>query len=415
MALSIELALDRLLKTVKANGRTEATVNLYRVTLKSLIRECGYSLEEDCNQIVCDQLLHTAEKKFAEKRICKEYLRFTKRACRLLLESGTLETINLEADYSGLMKFVPKPEYQNLVNDIIKYCCFCKSTEIEIGTHIRRFFCFLEEKSIDLNDVNNRTMLDFIEYCSETVDGTIYRVVRSVKCISSYFKENSIGNITADFSGLSSGPRDIRLIPAFTPEEMRKTISVIDTTTNIGKRDLAIITLSAATGIRGCDIVNLKLSDIDWKNKTITFIQQKVHRQLVLPLPNSVLNNIADYILHARPHIENEYIFLTTMAPFKPLDSGFSLSFKKYCDKAGVKHIMGRGFHSVRRFFATQSSAEGISIYTISEMIGHKSISEDRVYLSFDEKMNSFVAGDFTGCPVSGQIYTSGIFGGFCK
>ena len=415
MALSIELALDRLLDTVRTNGRAEATVTLYRTTLKQLIRDCGYSLKDECNQEVCNQLLQTAEKKCAENRICKEFFRFNKRACRLLLESATLETINLNDDYSEIRKFVPKPEYQALVDEIISYCNFCESSEIDIGTHIRRFFCFLDEKGIELNEVDNRTMLDFIEYCSETVDGTIYRVVRSVKCISSYFKENDIGSITADFSGLKAGPRDIRLIPAFTPEEVKKIIGAIDTTTDLGKRNLAIITLGAAIGIRGCDILFLKLGDINWKDKTISFIQQKVHRQLVLPLPNNVLNNLADYILHARPNIESDYIFLTTKAPYKPLDHVNYSTFKKYCDKAGINYIKGRGFHSMRRFFATQSSVEGVSIYTISEMLGHKGISEDRVYLSFDEKMNSFVADDFTDCPVSGPIYTSEIFGGFHK
>lgn len=415
MALSIELALDRLLDTVKANGRAEDTVRLYRTTLNQLIRDCGYSSEDVCDQEVCNQLLQTAEKKCAENRICKEFFRFNKRACRLLLESATLETINLKSDCSGLKKYIPKLEYQYLVEDIVSYCKFCESSEREISTHIRRFFCFLEEKAIDLNEIDNRTMLDFIEYCSETVDGTIYRVVYSVKCISSYFKENDIGNITADFSGLKAGPRDIRLIPAFTPEEVEKIIGAIDLTTDLGKRDLAIITLGASTGIRGCDIAILKLSDIDWKNKTITIIQKKVHRQLVLPVPNSVLNNIANYILNARPNIESDYIFLTTRAPFKPLEGGINAINKKYCDKAGIKYIKGRGFHSMRRFFATQSSAEGVSIYTISEMLGHKGISEDRVYLSFDEKMNSFVADDFTDCPVSGPIYTSEIFGGFHK
>ena len=318
----------------------------------------------------------------------------------------------MSSDTSQLRRFVPNHKYDDLIDDIIQSNHFCKSSEVDIGTHIRRFFCFIDEYSIKLNEIDNLTMFKFIEYCSVTVKGTMYRVVRAVKCLSEYFKEHKIGNITADFSGLRAGPRDIRLIPAFSPEEVEKMLSVIDTDTPKGKRDKAIITLAAAIGIRGCDISDLTFSCIDWKKKTIHFIQSKVHRPLLLPVPNSVLNDIADYILHGRPAVESEYIFLTSKAPYKKLDNSLNIILKKYCDKAGVEYIEGRGFHAIRRFFATQSIQNGVSIYAVSEMLGHKSVSEDRVYLSVDSKMNSFVAADFSECPLSGAIYTSSLFGG---
>ncbi len=412
MALSIESAIERLLNNLKAAGRADATLDLYRYTLKPLINECGYSMNEPCNQSTIDNLLKKVEERYAEGKIVFEFYRFSKRACRLLYESGTEMTINLSADTSQMRRFVPDNMYDDLIEDIIKSCNFCESSEADIGALIRRFFCFIEEMNIVLNDVQNSTFFQFADYCSETVKGTMYRVVRAVKCLSKYFKEHKIGNVTADFSGLKAGPRNIRLIPAFSSEEIEKFLKAIDTDTPIGKRDKAIITLAAATGIRGCDIADLTFSCIDWKKKTIHFIQRKIHRPLLLPVPNSVLNDIADYILHGRPDIESQYVFLTSRAPYKQFDSSMHSIMKKYCAKAGVENIKGRGFHSVRRFFATQSIQNGVSIFAVSEMLGHKDISEDRVYLSVDAEMNSFIAADFSECQLSGTVYTSSVFGG---
>lgn len=412
MALSIESAIERLLYNVKAAGRADATLDLYRATLKPLIKECGYSMDEPCDQSTIDNLLKKVEGKYAEGTIAFEYYRFSKRACRLLHESGTEITINLNAHTSQMRRFVPNNMYDDLIEDIIQSSNFCESSEADIGALIRRFFCFIEEKNIVLNDVQNSTFFQFTDYCSETVKGTMYRVVRTVKCLSEYFKEHNIGNVTADLSGLKAGPRNIRLIPAFSSEEIERFLKVIDTDTPTGKRDKAIITLAAATGIRGCDIADLTFSCIDWKKKTIHFMQRKIHRPLLLPVPNSVLNDIADYILHGRPDIESQYIFLTSRAPYKQLDSSMNSIMKRYCVKAGVENIKGRGFHSVRRFFATQSIQNGVSIFAVSEMLGHKDISEDRVYLSVDAEMNSFVAADFFDCPLSGTVYTSSVFGG---
>lgn len=412
MALNIENALERLLETLKADGRADATLDLYRNTLNPLIKDCGYSMNDPCDSNTVDALLQKAEEKYNEGSVVFGFHRFSKRACRLLLESGTGKTIDLKNDSSQMKRFVPNHKYGHLIDDIIRSFNFCESSETDIGAHIRRFFCFIEEKCIELDDIDNLTMFQFIDYCSSTVNGTMYRVVRAVKCLSEYFKEHRIGNITADFSGLKAGPRDIRLIPAFSSEEIEKAIRVINTDTPIGKRDKAIITLAAATGIRGCDISDLTFSCIDWKKKTIHFIQRKVHRPLLLPIPNSVLNDIADYILHGRPSVDSEYVFLTSRAPYKQYDACLNSIMQKYCVKAGVEYIEGRGFHSVRRFFATQSIQNGISIYAVSEMLGHKDISEDRVYLSVDAKMNSFVAADFSECPLSGIVYTSFVFGG---
>ena len=411
MALNIENALKRLFDTLKAAGRADATLDLYRITLTSLINECGYSMNAPCDKNTVDNLFQKVEKKYKDESIVFGYYRFSKRACRLLLESGTGKLIDLSRDISQMRKFVPNHKYDDLIDDIIRSNHFCESSEIDIGAHIRRFFCFIEEKDIDLDAINNFTMFQFIDYCSSTVNGTMYRVVRAVKCMSEYFIEHKIGNITADFSGLKAGPRAIHLIPAFSSEEIERAISVIDTDTPLGKRDKAIITLAAATGIRGCDISDLTFSCIDWKKKTVYFMQSKVHHPLLLSVPNSVLNDIAEYILHGRPPIDSEYIFLTSEAPYKKLDHCLGEILKRYCDKANVEHLEKRGFHGLRRFFATQSIQNGISIYAVSEMLGHKNISEDRVYLSVDAKMNSFVAANFLECPLSGTIYTSAVYG----
>jgi len=412
MALNIESAIERLLNNVKAAGRADTTIDLYRNTLKPLIKECGYSMDEPCDQSTIDNLLKKVEERYAEGKIVFGFYRFSKRACRLLHESGSEMAIDLSADTSQMRRFAPDNMYDDLIKDIIQSCNFCESSETDIGALIRRFFCFIEEKNIVLNDVQNSTFFQFIDYCAETVKGTMYRVVRAVKCLSEYFKEHKIGNITADFSGLKAGPRNIRLIPAFSSEEIERFLRVIDTDTPTGKRDKAIITLAAATGIRGCDIADLTFSCIDWKKKTIHFMQRKIHRPLLLPVPNSVLNDIADYILHGRPDIESQYVFLTSRAPYKQFGSSMYSIMKKYYAKAGVENINGRGFHSVRRFFATQSIQNGVSIFAVSEMLGHKDISEDRVYLSVDAGMNSFVSADFSDCPLSGTVYTSSFFGG---
>ena len=59
----------------------------------------------------------------------------------------------------------------------------------------------------------------------------------------------------------------IRIIPAFSEEEIFDISAAVDPDTPIGRRDLAVILLGYGTGLRGADIIRLKLSDIDWRGQ----------------------------------------------------------------------------------------------------------------------------------------------------
>ena len=49
-----------------------------------------------------------------------------------------------------------------------------------------------------------------------------------------------------------------------TDEELDQILRVIDTDSEMGKRDRAIILLAATTGLRAGDLIRIKLTDIDW-------------------------------------------------------------------------------------------------------------------------------------------------------
>lgn len=69
-----------------------------------------------------------------------------------------------------------------------------------------------------------------------------------------------------------------------------------DATTPLALRDNAVILLGTEMGIRGCDIIKLELSDIDWKNQTITILQDKTEVEICIPMPVSVGNTLFKYL-----------------------------------------------------------------------------------------------------------------------
>ena len=159
------------------------------------------------------------------------------------------------------------------------------------------------------------------------------------------------------------------------------------------------------------DIRKLCLKDINWKKGLLYLRQSKTGAPLILPLGGKVMNAIADYILTGRPECSYDEIFLTVKGPARPMNKRHC-TFTSLCDKyfraANVDKIPGRSFHSLRRSFATELSEAGVPLETISQMLGHKSIEEDKPYLSYNREQIAFCAIGFDEIPVTNGIYAGG-------
>ena len=201
------------------------------------------------------------------------------------------------------------------------------------------------------------------------------------------------------------------MIPPYSQKEINRAVSSIDITTPEGLRDYAIMLLAFDTGLRSVDIRTLCLGDIDWNKGLLYLAQSKTGALLILPLSGRVMNAIADYILTGRPECSHDEIFLTVKGPVRPMNKrhgAFSSLCDKYFNAADVDKIPGRSFHSLRRSFATELSEAGVPLETISQMLGHKSIGEDKPYLSYNREQIAFCAIGFDEIPVTHGIYAGG-------
>jgi site-specific recombinase XerD len=178
------------------------------------------------------------------------------------------------------------------------------------------------------------------------------------------------------------------IIPVLTQEEDQAVWDVLKTDA-IPSRDIAIMVLSLLTGLRAVDIVNLRLSDIDWKCDVISISQIKTNEPLVLPLLPAIGNAMARYIVNDRPKTDSPYVFLSYKAPHKPLQ-GHSSCYavvRKIFSRAGVR--LGnelKGTRLLRHHVASKMLKKGIAVQTISLTLGHIDPNSADIYLTTDEK-----------------------------
>ena len=408
MERTIKDVISGLVLQIKEHGYREPALDMYSNVYQSLINHCNRKGGELYNNQIPNEFLSKAAECFENGLHCNSYYRFIKRAVRLL---DTFARTG-KADFSRSnipKKYVPSLEHQDLINKILNENRLVKDAFFRRDRIMRHFFCFLEEASIEISSVDDNTLFLFIQTASATKKGSMNRVIRAVKLISEYLKKHKMTKLRVDFSMIKLKSAPVRMIAPYSRDEMNRMIDSIDLKTSIGVRDHAILLLALETGLRGIDVIKLRLSDINWKNAEVHIIQSKTNEPLSLPLSGAVMNAIADYILKVRPESFFHEIFLSSKSPYRPFSTTPSLNeiVEKYCLLAGIEKKPLRAFHSLRRSFATELSIAGVPLPTISQILGHKSIKEVSPYLSYDRKQILFCAMGFDEIPIIDGIYVS--------
>jgi len=161
-------------------------------------------------------------------------------------------------------------------------------------------------------------------------------------------------------------------------------------TTPLELRNTAIVLLGLRMGVRASDIVNLKINDFNWRNYTVSFVQQKTGKAITLHIPIDAGNSVYRYIMEGRPQSSAPgagYVFIKHRAPFNRIKSAVPCrkALKSILSAHGLELPPGQGFHITRKTFATRLLISKNSIDDISNALGHTQMETAEVYLARDE------------------------------
>ena len=175
----------------------------------------------------------------------------------------------------------------------------------------------------------------------------------------------------------------------WTAEEIRRLLAVIDRQSAAGKRDYAMILLTARLGLRISDLRQLELGDLDWRAKALTVVQRKTGRPLSLPLLDDVGWAVIDYVRHGRPETACAKVFVKHRHPFGPFGCSSSVGTRlSHCAaRARIEFPPGQacGMHSLRGALAVAMIGNGAPMPVVSAVPGHASTDTTQAYyLRFD-------------------------------
>jgi len=137
-----------------------------------------------------------------------------------------------------------------------------------------------------------------------------------------------------------------------------------------------VLSLIYSAGLRGQEVINLKISDVDFERRTIHIRQSKYKKDRILPLSPTMAIGLKKYLKAENPYL---WLFNGKEASGKYSVKGLSWIMRENLKKTSITKNVN--LHSLRHSYATHLLEEGINIVTLKELLGHSQITTTMIYL----------------------------------
>lgn len=263
-------------------------------------------------------------------------------------------------------------------------------------THcIRRFLRdFFGETAPDWSALTTSGICQFVKTEMERIPGGKGTVVSSLRTFLRFLlSERHIPP-----SLIRAIPRVRRWYDATLPrplsaEELENVLAACQSPWGGTRRERAFVLLLARLGLRGGEVRQLRLEDIDWTEGLIHIRRSKTYRERSLPLPSDVGTILTDYIQHERPRGPYREVFLAASTPHQPLANAMTATgiARRFLERIGL-HGRRLGTHCFRHTAASQMVRNGAALKDVADVLGHRSLRSTSLYIKLDEAALASVA-----------------------
>lgn len=252
-------------------------------------------------------------------------------------------------------------------------------------TDLNKLMHYADEKELAVTEIATFHLEEFLAqlYDEGIKPRSIARVLSGVKSFFSYlFLDDYIPTNPAEL--LEAPQVGVKLPTVLSVEEIDLLLSVIDQSTFYGARNYAIIETLYSCGLRVSELVNLKFSNLFFKEGFIR-VDGKGSKQRLVPISDVAIQKINNYLIH-RKTIEakkesEEFLFLSRRGvPISRITVFHYI--KKLAEEAGIKKPISP--HIFRHSFATHMLERGANIRHIQAMLGHEKITTTEIYTHLD-------------------------------
>ena len=269
-------------------------------------------------------------------------------------------------------------QQEKFINYLLSEKRFSVHTITSYSNDINQFFLFLSKEykiTSELSEVNFQIVRSWIASLLEK--GVTPRSVnRKISTLKTFFKFLIREGVIQESPMLKVvAPKSKKRLPLFVEEDQIESLlnGVEFDDGFIGERDKLIIELFYVTGIRLSELINIKISDLNFDNNLVKVLGKR-NKERLIPLSTRIVKELQFFI--EKYKIDN-YLF-TNLGGTKVYTKLVYRIVNKYIGK--ISSINKKSPHILRHTFATHMLNNGADINAIKELLGHANLSATQVY-----------------------------------
>lgn len=275
--------------------------------------------------------------------------------------------------YSAIDKFLDYLRYEKM---------YSENTITTYSTALKDFCTYLEESNIQSDDVADIQVNDirpFLGYLDEMNKSktTLKLKLSAVKSFFTFLKRKRYINVNP--ASLVLSPKKEKKLPSYlTEKEIIALLNSFDEDIAEQARNKALISLIYSSGLRISEALQLKVGDFSAEAEFIK-VMGKGKKARTVPIGETAKQTIRKYIIRRNEICENpsDFLFIDK--------NGEGLSPVKayriiHSAMTSVSECEQKSPHVLRHSFATHLLNNGADIQSVSEMLGHSSLSATQVY-----------------------------------
>ena len=271
------------------------------------------------------------------------------------------------------------------LKDYLEYLKYQKNysdyTVLSYQNDIDEFLEYLNREVLNFKDIEYSDLRFYLMYLKEEKNDNNSSIDRKLSALRGFYKYlANEGIVKSNVFSLVSGPKKEKKLPRyFEYNELEELFNVPDSETALGQRDLLLLELLYATGVRVGELTNIKIKDIDLSSKSILILGKGNKERIV------TYGDYCEEIL--KRYLNDGYILLNTK------DSEYLFLNKNGGEltERGVRYILDQIIkqtsinknispHMIRHSFATHLLNEGCELTTVQKLLGHESIKATQIY-----------------------------------
>ncbi|MHC1707674.1 MAG: site-specific tyrosine recombinase XerD [Bacteroidales bacterium] len=229
---------------------------------------------------------------------------------------------------------------------------------------------------------------DFIKWIAE-LGLSARSQARMISGLRTFYKYLVLENLViANPTELLELPRLGRKLPeVLSVDEINTLIAAIDLSKPEGERNRAMLETLYGCGLRVSELINLKISNLHFKEGFVSVIG-KGNKERLVPIGKTASGLIGTYLQQLRSHQEikkgNENIVFVNRRGSKLSRQMIFIIIKELLMKTGMNKKISP--HTFRHSFATHLVEGGADLRAVQEMLGHESITTTEIYTHLDRE-----------------------------